>query len=186
MLITIGLVTRLLVLIKKNKFMKKIYYAILALTITSTISISCTKDENTTEVSKPTNQITSFKSTKLSESNGKSDQDIYLIENMISTNTNFNNDLLNNLVAKVNMTNKTVELSQKGSDDVVVFNLVKVNSIYKMEYANMKMRSNMKLPRWTCVALCAGQGFGWAMLDGPSPLMDIAAIAVTYSCAKDC
>ena len=166
--------------------MKRIFLAILALTITGTVILSCTKDENTNEVSASTNQITSFKSTRLSESNGKSGQEIYLMENMISTYVNFNNDLLNNLVAKINMTNKTVELSQAGSDEVVIFNLVKVNNIYKMEYANMKMGSTKRLPRWTCVALCAGQGFGWAMLDGPSPLMDIAAIAVTYSCAKDC
>ena len=52
--------------------MKRIFLAILALTITGTVILSCTKDENTNEVSASTNQITSFKSTRLSESNGKS------------------------------------------------------------------------------------------------------------------
>ena len=53
-----------------------------------------------------------------------------------------------------------------------------------IEIASNEYRENGS--RWGCGASCVAGGLTWALIDGPSPIMDMAAIASTYLCAKRC
>ncbi|WP_143154012.1 hypothetical protein [Cruoricaptor ignavus] len=60
------------------------------------------------------------------------------------------------------------------------------NSTLSLSGYTAKNGLSDRTPRWLCGASCVGQGFLISLWDGPAPLMDIAAAAYTYACARDC
>jgi hypothetical protein len=168
--------------------MSKLFLIILISTI---FFITC-DDEDITE--RDDNQITSYKSTKLNSVKNKGDNldQLYIVEEIVTNNEDFNKNFMVGLVAEVNVTDLKVSFTKEGEEGVLTYNLVKKDNIYVMElvnknsYVQKNENLNKEVPKWICGAACVSVGFAWSLLDGPAPLMDLAAIMYTIQCSQDC
>ncbi len=140
------------------------------------------------------NEVRSYKTTKLNsiKNKGNNLDQLYIVEEIETNNDDFNESFLVGLVAEVNVTDRTVTFSKEGEDGVLIYKLIRKGNLYVMELVNdnsfyqKNTYLNKSVPKWICGAGCVSVGFAWSLLDGPAPLMDLAAIAYTYSCASDC
>jgi len=168
--------------------MKKVISLIL-LTV-SLLFLNCTEDNNVVKLNDPLNEVISYKSTKLSNIDSKTNQEIYLIENIITKDNDFNNNYLKDIVAKINITENIVVFTNKVEKGSVTYKLVREKSIYRMELLKIGYNNNLAMrtdpPKWVCKIQCIATGFAWSLLDGPAPFMDAAAMLYVYTCVREC
>lgn len=109
------------------------------------------------------------------------------IRNLNSSDKNLSY-LLDGLVVKLDLNSMTAEFLNEKEEGYIKFDLVKgKDGVLTLIQTDMYYpETNKKVPRWLCAAGCVATGFGISLWDGPAPLMDIAAAAYTYSCAKSC
>lgn len=96
--------------------------------------------------------------------------------------------MLEDLIVSVDLDAMKATFTNENEAGSIEFDLIEnENSTLSLSgYTAKKNGLSDRTPRWLCGASCVGQGFLISLWDGPAPLMDIAAAAYTYACARDC
>ncbi|WP_392437254.1 hypothetical protein ACF3N7_00005 [Cruoricaptor ignavus] len=95
--------------------------------------------------------------------------------------------MLEGLIVSVDLDAMKATFTNENEAGSIEFDLIEnENSTLSLSGYTAKNGLSDRTPRWLCGASCVGQGFLISLWDGPAPLMDIAAAAYTYACARDC
>lgn len=146
---------------------------------------SCSEDNTKPSPYGQDNIINSF--SRNNNLNQKNSDGIYTIENIITTDNDVNM-LLKGLVMTVDIINKRGYFTKNNEIGSVAFNLIikdEVSQVYELQLIENN-ENFAKVPRWLCVSQCVLVGFEMSLLDGPAPLMDLAAAFYVTACVQDC
>ena len=165
---------------RKIKFLAT-FTLVCLLTITS-----CSEDNTALSTDSQENIIESFSINNL---NQKKSDELYIIENIISTDNDINLQL-EGLVITVDSDNKKGYFTKDNEAGSIPFNLIikdESSQVFEIQLVeNKDSKSFAKLPIWLCATRCVLNGFAMSLLDGPAPIMDIAAAFYVVACSGDC
>ena len=188
--------------------MKKTVLILGCLLAVGVTSVSCNRDDNENVEknvnvfdSTKTNGIVSYTKSTSSINNSygslqtKEGSEVIIFSNIKTIDENVN-EQMEGLIVEIDLKNSKAYFKHRNHNEVMTYDLKKQeNGTLKMvksieqniEIASNEYRENSsRWSRWGCGASCVASGLTWALIDGPSPIMDMAAIASTYLCAKRC